>query len=636
MPDRVWARTPGPTATARTSRAVALMAFPATFLDELRERQPLSEIAGRLVRLVKRGREHTGLCPFHTEKTPSFTINDDKGFYHCFGCQAHGSVFDFVMQTEGLSFVEAVEKLAGVTGMALPTRSAAAEARADQAAGLYDIMERAAGWFESQLAAGVGTPAREYLAGRGLSGDTIARFRLGFGPDGSGRLRDAMLARGMSRDGLVEAGLLIVPDDGREPYDRFRNRIIFPITDRRGRVIAFGGRALGTARAKYVNSPETALFKKGRVLYGAALAREAAREKDAVLVAEGYMDVIALAAAGFRHAVAPMGTALGEDQIRELWRLAPEPVLCLDGDEAGWRAAMAASERALPLLKPGHSLRFALLPPGEDPDSLLRGAGAPAMGQVIAGALPLADLLWQRAVGGRALATPEQRAALAERLGELVERIGDRTVRTYYRQYVAERLREAFPGAAPRTAGPSRRRPAPRHPARALRNPHRRRERLLVVTVLNHPELLARHAEDFAALAISDPALDALRRAILESAGAAPDLDLSALKQHLMEQGHAALLERVVGESVFELEWFAQPEAAPEDAAMGWLHALARHHRAVSLPQDVRAAERAFGENPNDETQAQLLALKAEEERGEGNEAALEQFGLASGRKTSI
>ncbi|HZD26552.1 MAG TPA: DNA primase, partial [Alphaproteobacteria bacterium] len=404
------------------------MAFPQAFLDELRARTGLAELVGRRVRLVRRGREHTGLCPFHNEKTPSFTVNEDKGFYHCFGCGAHGSAIDFVMQTENLSFPEAVEKLALEAGLEVPRERPEDREREARRRSLYDVMEAAAEWFEAQLAGQIGAGARDYLAGRGVRPQTVGRFRLGYAPERREALKAALLARGFAEAQLVEAGLLIRPEDGGDSYDRFRQRLIFPITDRRGRVVAFGGRALAEQKAKYLNSPETPLFHKGRLLYNLAGAREAVREAGTVLVTEGYMDVIALAEAGFGHAVAPLGTALTEEQMQELWRLAPEPVLCFDGDNAGQRAAFRAAERALPLLKPGHSFRFVGLPPGEDPDSLVRGQGAGAMRALVEAAEPLGAVIWRMATEGQSFNTPERRAGLRQALREAVARIADPVV----------------------------------------------------------------------------------------------------------------------------------------------------------------------------------------------------------------
>lgn len=317
------------------------MAFPPQFLDELRARLPVSEVVGRKVRLVRKGREHSGLCPFHNEKTPSFTVNDEKAFYHCFGCGQHGDVITFVMETEGLSFPEAVERLASQAGLQVPQSSPEERERAKVRNTLYDVVEQVCAWYEDNLRQTGGREALDYLRGRGFTEETIRTFRLGYSPDGRGRLLQAMEAKGIRKDQLVEAGLIKLPEGGGDPRDYFFNRVMFPISDGRGRVIAFGGRILGDGQPKYLNSPETPLFHKGRNLYNFAMAREASRDLGTVIVAEGYTDVIALAQAGLPNAVAPLGTAVTEEQIGLLWRVADEPVLCFDGDTAGERAAIS-------------------------------------------------------------------------------------------------------------------------------------------------------------------------------------------------------------------------------------------------------------------------------------------------------
>ncbi|MEM9879505.1 MAG: DNA primase, partial [Pseudomonadota bacterium] len=421
------------------------MAFPPGFLDEIRARVSVSDVVGRSVKLTKRGREHSGLCPFHNEKTPSFTVNDDKAFYHCFGCGAHGDVIKFMTEKHGLGFVEAVTQLAGEAGLEMPQQSASDRAAQEVARGLIDLMEDAALWFQAMLAGQPGTAARTYLDRRALRAQTVATFQLGFAPEGRQRLRQAMLAKGWTDGQLIETGLAILPEGGGEPYDRFRDRIMFPIRDMRGRCIAFGGRAMAAdAKAKYLNSPETPLFHKGRTLYNAHNARKAAYDSGQLIVAEGYMDVIAMAQAGFSAAVAPLGTAVTEDQLTLLWRMADEPILCFDGDKAGLRAAARALDRALPLLKPGRSLRFAILPDGKDPDDLIKAEGAPAFAQLLDRAEPLAKMLWSFVASGKDISTPERRAALQRQAYDQVKQIADPTVRSHYESDVRERVRTAF------------------------------------------------------------------------------------------------------------------------------------------------------------------------------------------------
>ncbi|MGC2524284.1 MAG: DNA primase, partial [Stellaceae bacterium] len=416
------------------------MAFPPGFLDELRDRIPLAGLIGRRVRLVRRGREFGGLCPFHHEKTPSFYVVEDKNFFHCFGCGAHGDAIGFVMRADNLDFLEAVEKLAAEAGLAVPQATPEEREKARRQKTLLETLEAAAAFYETRLWSPAGAAARDYLAARGLDPETIRRFRLGWAPEDRQTLRRALAAE-CGEPLLVEAGLLHRPEDG-EPFDYFRGRVMFPIGDRAGRVIAFGGRVLGDGQPKYLNSPESPVFEKGRVLYGWSAARAASAEGRPAIVTEGYMDVIALSRAGYASAVAPLGTALGEFQLQELWRLGPEPVLCFDGDAAGQRAAIRALRRALPLLRPGHSLRFATLPAGEDPDSLIRSAGRESFDDVVAAAQPLSRMLWEIELGAGPADTPERRADLDRRLTEDVALIADPTVRNEYRRFVRQRLFE--------------------------------------------------------------------------------------------------------------------------------------------------------------------------------------------------
>lgn len=620
------------------------MSFPPQFLDEIRARLPISDLVARRVALTRRGREHVGLCPFHKEKTPSFTVNDEKGFFHCFGCGAHGDVIGFVMQADNLAFPEAVERLARAAGLEMPARRPEDRQAAKKRESLYEVLARACAWFEAQLAAPAGAAARAYLEERGLDPAVRARFRLGFAPDDRAALKRALVGEGVSEQALIEAGLLLAPDDGGAPYDRFRGRVIFPIADSSDRIVGFGGRALGDRGPKYLNSPETPLFHKGALLYGLALARKAAREAGALVVAEGYMDVIALYRAGVAYAVAPLGTALTEDQIRLLWRIAPEPVVCFDGDAAGRRAAERAIERALPMLGPGRSLRFAALPPGEDPDSLLARRGPEAVKEALARARPLVDLLWARETEGRRLDTPERCADLERRLRAAVGRIQDPSVRAHYGRAIKERLDALFGRAAERPAGRGQARPPGRFqgrfPGRGPRLPGvaprmripdplgsgvdglaERRERLLVTMILNRPGLLAHVEEELAAAAFSSPELDKLRRAILEVAIRAPDLDSQGLKDHLSTQGFSPTVDRLSA----PLDWserrledkYARADVPLSELERVWRHVLSCHRRAVTMMTELRDAERDLAENMTEESFARLKALKREIERNE-------------------
>jgi DNA primase len=536
------------------------MAFPPGFLDELRSRLSLAELVGRRVRLTRRGREYGGLCPFHNEKTPSFYVVEDKGFFHCFGCGAHGDAIGFAMRADNLDFIEAVERLAGEAGIAVPQQTPHEREQAQRQKTLLEALVAAADFYEGQLWAPGGARAREYLARRGLDEETIRRFRLGWAPDDRQSLRRALSGE-YPEVLLREAGLVRVPDDGGTPYDYFRSRVIFPIGDRRGRPIAFGGRTLpgsspGTSdQPKYLNSPDTPLFEKGRVLYGWAAARtHLARVPDSdptatAIVVEGYMDVIALHRAGFGGAVAPLGTALTEAQLQELWRLSTEPVLCFDGDAAGQRAAWRALQRALPLLQPGRSLHFATLPPGDDPDSLVRGAGAAAVSGVLAAARALSEVLWQQELAARPIDTPERRADLERRLTAQAELIADRIVQNEYHRFFRDRLFAL--GRSARPVPLQRGRVNAKFNIRAdfaydfslPASPGRRNRELLLGLLIAHPAFIERLIEEIAAVEMPEPALDSLRSSILDIANTHPGLDGEAFRQHLVLCGHTEIVD---------------------------------------------------------------------------------------------
>ena len=604
------------------------MAFPPGFLDELRSRVSLSALVGRRVRLTRRGRELGGLCPFHNEKTPSFYVVEDKGFFHCFGCGAHGDAIGFVMRADNLDFIEAVERLAGEAGIAVPQQTPQDRERATRQKTLLEALAAAAAFYEAQLSSPAGRPAREYLARRGLDEETIRRFRLGWAGDDRQALRRA-LAKEFPEALLHEAGLLRMPEDGGTPYDYFRGRVMFPIGDRAGRVIAFGARTLGDDQPKYLNSPDTPVFEKGRVLYAWAAARanlargpaeNAGSGASDIIVVEGYIDVIALHRAGFGTAVAPLGTALTETQLAELWRLSPEPVLCFDGDTAGQRAALRALFRALPLLQPGRSLRFVTVPPGEDPDSLIRDAGPPAFAALLAAARPLSHMLWQAELNAGPIDTPERRADLERRLMEHAGLIADRAVQGEYRRFLRDRLfqlgRPARPGLGrtPRATGRFASAPpglAHDVPPPRPGSPGRRNRELFLAIFAQHPSLIEEWIEEIAAIEVPEPELDSLRRAILEIAHANPGLDANALRQHLDHCGHAEILSALTITVARHAGFAARGGDDPEVIRLGLTETLqllrARH------PSDREAASRAFGAEASDENWQRLKALKDRE-----------------------
>lgn len=422
------------------------MKFSQSFIEEIRSRVRVSEVVGKAVTLRRAGREYHALCPFHKEKTPSFTVNDEKGFYHCFGCGAHGDVIGFTIEYEHLKYPEAVERLAGLAGLTMPKMTHAEVERANKEQSSQTVMETVTSWFQEQLEQTTeGELARRYLLERGLSAETISRFRLGYAPADRHALEPAMKARGVTQAQLIETGMLIRVEQ-RAPYSRFRRRLMFPIRDRKSRVIAFGGRLLpgepNQDAPKYLNSPETSLFSKGRQLFNIDLARRAAFDARALIVCEGYMDVIALAQAGISHAVAPLGTAITQEQLQLCWQLVDEPTLCLDGDSAGQRAMTRAMDLAMPLLVPGKTLKLAIMPKGDDPDSMIRTQGRKAFEEVMAQAQPLVSVLWRQEMGGAA-GTPEARAAQEQSLMQKVGLIKHPTVQHYYKQAMREQLRQA-------------------------------------------------------------------------------------------------------------------------------------------------------------------------------------------------
>lgn len=598
------------------------MAFPPRFLEELRDRVSLAALIGRRVKLERRGRSHTGLCPFHNEKSPSFNVVEEKGFYHCFGCGAHGDAIEFVRRTEGASFVEAVEKLAAEAGMPVPAPDPVERERFEREAKLRDPLEEATRWFEAQLSGPAGGQARRYLADRGLTSETIARFRLGYAPAQRYALKEALTRKDISEATLIEVGLLRPGDEGAASYDWFRDRIVFPIADARGRVIAFGARAMGDAQPKYLNSPETPLFRKGRTLYNLAMAREAARTANAVIVAEGYMDVIALAQAGIEHAVAPLGTALTEEQIQALWRLVPEPHLCFDGDKAGFRAALRAAERALPLLEPGHSLRFVLLPDGEDPDSLIKTRGRYAFDEALGEAVPLAELLWRSLRASHPADTPERQAAFAATVRALPEKISDPTVKGYYQKWMSGKLDEMFPAGRakrpwqPRSPGRQGKFQAPPEVLRripGLESPRLRREQLLLALVVARPDLLGHVDEALSELQFSRPELDRLRHAVLEASARFPGLDSASLRRHLTDSNLGGVLDGIFRASAARHQKVFRPEVDLDEVWRAFVETSEMLRRDTLLAAELRQEEAALAEDMSEDRFFGLVSVKRQQ-----------------------
>lgn len=598
------------------------MALPPAFLDELRARTPLTSLIGRKTRLVKSGRNWKACCPFHGEKTPSFYVYDDH--FHCFGCGAHGDAITFLMRAEGASFPEAVERLAAEAGMEVPKPSAQEAARERRARDLYAVMAAAAEAYHRRLYLPEGRPALDYLLRRGLREETIRAFALGWAPSGRGAIAADLKGEGVTEDQLIEAGLLRPGEAGEAPRDFFYARVMFPIRDRRGRVIAFGGRILGEGQPKYVNSPETPLFRKRMGLYGLDLAREGAFRGAQVIAVEGYMDVIALHQAGFTGAVAPLGTALTAEQLEELWRISPEPCLCFDGDAAGARAAARAAEVALPLISTERTLRFATLPAGEDPDTLTAKRGPAAFQAVLDNARPMAEALYGLVAEGRPSATPEQRAALRNRLSGAAGAIVDKALAAEYRRVLLDRFFSAF--RAGRGGQPVARRIA--RPAIAEPATRAERARMLLAIVLGHPWLLPQVEEALGLLELPDGPPTQLRAAILAWHGEAERVDSEGLIAHLAETGFEDAAAWAL--SPAGLPAAARPEAMPGEVEEGFWHFFARLGGEAGLREQQQEALTALIETNDPVAELRLKRLseqlevvrRGDEASGEAGDAA--------------
>ena len=578
------------------------MSLPPGFLDELRNRLSLAQVVGQKVMWDQR-KSNVGKgdfwapCPFHQEKSASFHVDDRKGYYYCFGCHAKGDAISFVRETENVSFPEAIEILAREAGMPIPERDPRAQEKADRRSELIAVMEQAVQWYRLQLKTTAAAEAREYLARRGLSPSAQERWEIGFAPPGWQGLREALGAKGISNDLMLEAGLLKPSDKGKAPYDTFRNRIMFPIRDARGKAIAFGGRAMDPSdNAKYLNSPETLLFDKGRSLFNHGPAREAAGKGHPLIVAEGYMDVIALSEAGFPAVVAPLGTAITEDQLRLLWRMAPEPIIALDGDTAGLRAAMRAIDVALPLLVAGQSLRFALIPEGQDPDDLIRTQGAGAMRKVIDAAIPMVALLWRRETEDKVFDSPERRAALDKALREKLKLIKDPSIRTHYSEAIKEMRAELFGARRPRSAGPSRG-PWQKGPqvlsttkssvlvsAEGIED--HLREAVILAAILSTPSVLADFEGEIERMDSAEPTHRQLRDAILRHAHDAT----GDLREAISADIGGDVLEKLFAQSHVAISPAVRRAGDTEVARMCLAEELAKLNARRSLPREIAEA----------------------------------------------
>jgi DNA primase len=596
------------------------------FLDELRARTLLSALVGKTVKLTKAGREFKGCCPFHNEKTASFYVNDDKAFYHCFGCSAHGDAIRWMTEQQGLPFIDAVKELAQSAGMEMPAQDRQAVERAERAKGLHDVMQAAADWFEAQLGVLDGGDARALLERRKISDATRRAFNFGYAPDSRGKLRTALREFGDAL--LIEAGLLIKVED-KEPYDRFRGRLMIPIRDPRGRVIAFGGRIVGDGEPKYLNSPDTPLFDKGRTLYNLDKAAPASRKTDRLIVVEGYMDVIALAQAGFGDVVAPNGTAVTEAQLERMWRMADVPVICLDGDAAGQKAAIRAALRALPELIPGRSLSFVTLPEGVDPDDLVRERGPEAFDQILAEPKALVDQLWLHELAATPLATPEQRAGLGERLRAHAREIKNEAVRN---EYLATFNRMVWDHFHPERPSASFTRFTKHTSTRPISERlHAIAQRgidqvtfipALIKGLINYPELIRPLAELMVRLPVEAIKLRQTREAMLNAALPNENLDSATLISMLKDEGLAAVLKQM--ESVTLAFSFLSHNAAPDQAKRDLTAVADALVGGLEIDEDIEHARKRWSDHADERVYAEFEELlKAKRDADEAFKQAM-------------
>ena len=641
------------------------MRFSDQFLDEIRQRLSITQVVGEHVIWDKRKSQPGkgdmwACCPFHGEKSPSFHADDRRGIYHCFGCGVSGDHFRFLTEKAGMSFPEAVEKLAGMAGVPMPVRDERQEKREAERKSLIDVMELATKYFEAALSHNIGARARGYLLERGVSAQSQTRFRIGFAPDSRNGLKEHLAQNGVSAQDMIDTGLVATREDDPLPYDRFRNRVMFPIMDFRGRVIAFGGRALSAdVPAKYLNSPETELFHKRQTLYNGQTARQAARDGSTVIVVEGYLDVIAAVSAGFEGTVAPLGTALTEEHLQLLWRMTPDPVLCFDGDKAGLKAAERSADLVMPHLKPGFTVKIATLPEGQDPDDLIKAQGRAAFADVIDRARSLSDVIWSMETGGLVPETPEARAALQARLRDRANSIQDSSVRFHYAQAFDEKLRAFLapmrqnrfePRGGQQRYGQSGAYGYPRGGtpklvvSDTLRNSRllkpgsmadaTPREAAIILSLVNHPALVEDKFELLAALDFETPAAQKVMGEILSLVVRHHDISAEDLKAALGVRGHGPALDRMADVLNRQGVWQIASEIALVDAETGLSHALALHNKKVQLNRELKAAEAALGEDPSEETFERLRDIKNQITTVDGTEALIEGFGSLSGRAT--
>ncbi len=562
------------------------MILPKQFLDEIRARLNISDIIGRRIKTTRAGNEFKACCPFHNEKTPSFTINDQKGFYHCFGCGAHGDVIKFIIEHDNTPFMEVVEALSGEAGLQMPKLEKQDIAKINQQKSLYELMEIAGKWFEDQLYSSRNQHVLNYLTGRGLSLDTIKKFKLGYAPNDTDSLAKYLISEGFKNPDMIDVALLRKSTYGnQETYPFFRDRVIFPVMDKKARIVAFGGRIIpeyaggiptpGKTMPKYVNSSDTPLFNKGSMVYGIINdVRKSLNDGNPAIVVEGYMDVIALANAGINSAVAPLGTALTESQISEIWKMSPPdnrmPILCFDGDEAGNRASIRAVDRSLPLLSPDHSIRIARLPKGEDPDSIVTNLGAHAFNKFLSSAKSLFDTLWSAETENRDFNVPEQRAGTKRSLENKIMQIADKDVQSFYLQ----EIRQKFYNLNKQTYQNkkfNKKTSVGIKVVKPVSNVVLQRQKIMLITLINHPEIFDEISEKLGMLNIQDVRLDLLKQEILNILTMDKLEDRTILIDNLKDNGFEQDLEELLNPDIYLHAGFAKPDMDIDDALKGWL-----------------------------------------------------------------
>ncbi len=597
------------------------MKFSQSLIEEIKLRSSLSGVIAKNVKLLQRGSQFIGLCPFHKEKTPSFTVQEDKGFYHCFGCQEHGDIFDYVMKSSNLTFSEAVISLANEAGIDIKVEDKFNQENDIKLTKLRNLMQQITEWFSDQLIAGVGGQGLRYLNTREITEDIIKKYELGFAPNGWDQLKQNFLKMGYTEEDLIQAGVLINSESSNKTYDRYRNRIIFPIKNMNGRVVGFGGRAIDDAKAKYINSPETELYKKRNNLYGIFEAKKHIRESDSVIVVEGYTDVLSLVSSGYKNTVASLGTALTDAQIKLIWNLTNEPIICLDGDSAGRRAAFLAAERALPLLRPGLTLRFAVLPSGYDPDLMVKELGVNKFDQVLKESISLSELLWLKEKNQLNLETPERQSGFIKRLEDSTNKILDNNVRSSFKNAYKTRFREEFGFYNKINHGKEgkkwsfqkfQQKPSSKNILKtSLLNEggHLSREKFIVAAVVRFPELLEKGDELFGKPIFISNDLDRCRSKILQAVSNGVDqsadllnfLDLAGLGKvvkntiETAKKGHSSFFEGDFREEIL----------------IAWQEAVALHERAA-LQREIDSAWKEYIENSTESAKSRLLSLQEE------------------------